>query len=376
MLIVFRILSGGAAAAVQAVGAGSIADMWEPKERGQAMGIFYLGPLAGPLVAPIIGGGLAQAWNWRATQWFQGIYGGLTFVIIVLALPETLARKGVEVELPIVEPEIEAEKTARPELTRMSTRQSVKVKTKRYVTVFHRCFIEPLSVLLYLRFPAILLITFLASVAFGSLYILNISLQESFSASPYNFKVSIVGLLYLPPSLGYLAASLIGGKWSDRLMIACARRENRYDPSTGKLIYLPEDRLSLNAWVAAGLFPTALLIYGWTVEREVAWPVPILVNFFFGFGSMIIFGVATTMLTEFMPKKSSSGVAVNNFLRNVFSSAGGVIAEPLIAAIGNGWLFTVVAIVGWITAFGVVWAMKRFGPRWRIVMDEKLSVAS
>jgi hypothetical protein len=45
MLVVMRTLSGGAAASVQAVGAGSVADMWEPKERGKAMGLFYLGPL-------------------------------------------------------------------------------------------------------------------------------------------------------------------------------------------------------------------------------------------------------------------------------------------------------------------------------------------
>lgn len=38
MLIVFRVLGGGAAASVQAVGAGTIADLWEPFERGRAMG--------------------------------------------------------------------------------------------------------------------------------------------------------------------------------------------------------------------------------------------------------------------------------------------------------------------------------------------------
>ncbi len=76
MLIVMRILSGGSAASVQAVGAGTIADIWEPRERGRAMGIFYLGPLCGPLFAPIIGGALAQRWNWRATLWFLVIYGG------------------------------------------------------------------------------------------------------------------------------------------------------------------------------------------------------------------------------------------------------------------------------------------------------------
>jgi hypothetical protein len=38
MLIVVRTLSGGAAASVQAVGAGTIADIWEVRERGRAMG--------------------------------------------------------------------------------------------------------------------------------------------------------------------------------------------------------------------------------------------------------------------------------------------------------------------------------------------------
>ena len=76
MLIVLRMLAGGASASVQAVGAGTIADIFEVRERGKAMGIFYLGPLCGPLLAPIIGGVVGEAWNWRATQWVLVIYGG------------------------------------------------------------------------------------------------------------------------------------------------------------------------------------------------------------------------------------------------------------------------------------------------------------
>ena len=47
-LIVLRVLQGGSSASVQAVGAGTIADLFIPQERGQAMGLYYLGPLAGP----------------------------------------------------------------------------------------------------------------------------------------------------------------------------------------------------------------------------------------------------------------------------------------------------------------------------------------
>lgn len=73
-----------------------------------------------------------------------------------------------------------------------------------------------------------------------------------------------------------------------------------------------------------------------------------------------------------MPKKSSSGVATNNFVRNIFSCIGGIVAAPLIDALGTGWLFTGLAVICWISALGVVWALKRFGPHWRKDMDEKI----
>jgi len=95
-------------------------------------------------------------------------------------------------------------------------------------------------------------------------------------------------------------------------------------------------------------------------------------NFFFGIGSMIIFGTVTTMLTELMPRKSSSGVAVNNCVRNIFSCVGGIVASPIINAIGDGWVFTILAIVCWISSFAVVWAMRRFGPQWRVSMEARL----
>ena len=93
MLIVFRMLSGGASASVQAVGAGTIADIWEPRERGRAMGIFYLGPLMGPMLGPVLGGVLAQYYGWRSTAYFLTVYGVIVFVLTLFVLPETLERR-------------------------------------------------------------------------------------------------------------------------------------------------------------------------------------------------------------------------------------------------------------------------------------------
>ena len=93
--------------------------------------------------------------------------------------------------------------------------------------------------------------------------------------------------------------------------------------------------------------------------------------FFFGVGSMLIFTMVTTMLTEFMPKRASSGVALNNFVRNIFSAVGGAVAAPAIHGIGNGWVFTILGI--WAGASAVViWAMRHYGPRWRVEMDRQM----
>ncbi|EFW16793.1 MFS multidrug transporter [Coccidioides posadasii str. Silveira] len=361
MLIVMRLLGGGASASVQAVGAGTIADIWEVKERGRAMGIFYLGPLCGPLLAPIIGGVLSQAWDWRSTQWFLAIYGGVGFLLLLFGLPETLPRPK--------KPSADSQESVQRSLSRVSSRQVVEA-TAKWLKLARIVFIDPLGILLYLRFPAVLLTVYYGSIAFGSLYILNISVQDTFSKAPYNFSMLIVGLLYIPNSLGYIVASLTGGPWMDRIMQREARRANRVDEN-GKLIYRPEDRMRENAWLGAILYPVALIVYGWTAEKGVYWIVPIICNFFFGLGSMIIFSMSTTMLTEFMPKKSSSGVAVNNFARNTFSCIGGIVTAPIIHGIGNGWLFTIIGLVA-LASCSVIWAMKKFGPQWRVSMDARL----
>lgn len=369
MLIVMRTLSGGAAASVQAVGAGSVADMWESRDRGRAMGFFYLGPLCGPLFAPIIGGILGKTLGWRSTQWFLVIYGGLTLIMIIFALPETLHAKDTPSNATTApepsQPRASAEKdTSSPVLTRAPTQQSATQKSKGVLRTLRRIFIDPLIVLTWLRYPPVALTVYYASITFGSLYILNISIQASFAAAPYNFSTLIIGLLYIPGSLGYILASVFGGRWIDRIMAREARKAERYDDH-GKLILRPEDRMKENAWIAAILWPGALIWYGWTVQNGVIWIVPMIANFFFGIGSMLIFSLATTMLTEFMPKRASAGIAINNFVRNICSFTGAIVAEPVIDKIGNGWIMTILGLWSVVSGCLVIWSMSRFGPRWR-----------
>ncbi|KAF1736509.1 MFS antiporter QDR3 [Beauveria bassiana] len=272
MLIVMRIGVGGASASVQAVGAGTIADIWEPRERGLAMSMFYLGPLLGPLFAPIIGGALSQAFGWKSTMWFLAIYGGVI----------------------------------------------------------------------------------------------------QFAKPPYSYPELTVGLLYIPSGLGYIVGSLVGGRWLDYIMAREAVKANRYNDK-GKLVYLPEDRLRENAWMAVTVYPCGLLLFGWTINYGVMWLAPAAGAFVFGITSMLVFSAATTMLTEFIRKKSSAGVAVNNFVRNLLSCIGTVVAAPWLNAVGPGWVFTATALFCMVISYICVFLLQRNGPKWRKVMEKALA---
>lgn len=306
-------------------------------------------------------------------MWFLVIYGGLVIIMIIFCLPETLAKRK-----PLVAPVSQATDgtgvvgDTSNALSRTSTVRSVKEKAKKTSLVIKRGIVDPLQILFYLRFPAVIISVYCASIAFGSLFVLNISIQATFSSAPYNFSEIIVGLLYIPLSIGYVLASVFGGRWIDKIMQREARNAGRYDES-GKLIFLPEDRMRENMWLAATLFPGALIWYGWTADKGLHWVIPSIANFFFGLGSMLVFGAVTTVLTEFMPQRSSSGVAVNNFVRNIFSCVGAIVAQPLINAMGDGWLCTMVGLFAWLTGNMAILALRRWGPKWRIQMDEKLN---
>lgn len=93
---------------------------------------------------------------------------------------------------------------------------------------------------------------------------------------------------------------------------------------------------------------------------------------FFGIGSMLIFSLVSTMLTEFMPKRAASAIALNNFVRNIFSFTGAMVAEPILSAIGNGWLMTILGIWSIVTGFMALGAMRRWGEQWRAKMVKEL----
>jgi dipeptide/tripeptide permease len=228
------------------------------------MSYFYIGPLCGPLFAPIIGGLLAERWGWRSTMWFMVVFGAIVFVFLLVVLPETLQQQNI----------VPATQTEQVERTSSRVSSKMASKSAKFLKTLKITLVDPLKMLLFLRYFPIVLTIYYAAITFGSLYVLNISVQQTFEGAPYNFSTIIVGLLYLPNSLGYLFASLFGGKWMDKIMHREAVKAGRFDEK-GRLIFLPEDRMKENAWLGAFLYPAGLIMYGWTSDKGVYWFVPV-----------------------------------------------------------------------------------------------------
>jgi multidrug resistance protein len=69
MLLAARFLSGFTGVATITNGSGTIADMMPREERGRAVAIWSVGTILGPMVGPIIGGYVTEAYGWRWMFW-------------------------------------------------------------------------------------------------------------------------------------------------------------------------------------------------------------------------------------------------------------------------------------------------------------------
>ncbi|ORY85647.1 major facilitator superfamily domain-containing protein [Protomyces lactucae-debilis] len=343
-LLAFRLLAALSSGAAQAIGAGVIADIYLAQHRGNAMGWFYLGPIVGPLMSPVLGGLLTSAGSWRNTQWFIVAKAGTLTILLLFCLPETLRDAKV---LEIYDKEA----------------GSLRMPTK--MEVFLHTLADPLKTIKFFAFPAVACSIAYASLNFGSLYFLNISIEYSFEMAPYNFRTIIIGCLYLGNSIGYIIGSILGGKWCDIVMQRAKEKEG------GE--YIPERRFGLNAWTGAFFAPAGLFIYGWTIGQF--WLIPLIGTFIFGLATMFIYAAVTTYLIDALPGRGSSAMALNNLVRMLLAAGASAAAEPALKRLGNHVLFSILASVCWASTVLVLLILRK-GDAWRAKAAARAEMAA
>ncbi|KAK2005443.1 hypothetical protein LZ32DRAFT_673481 [Colletotrichum eremochloae] len=152
-----------------------------------------------------------------------------------------------------------------------------------------------------------------------------------------------------------------------------ARKAGRYDEQ-GKLSFLPEDRMQENVWLRSAFYPLCIIWLGWSLQYGLHWAVSYVACVVYGMGIMVSYSTLTTMLTEFTPRRASIGIAINNFMRNVFSTTTAMATEPLINVLGVGWFSCLFALLALVATIPALILMRFKGSQYREVIDKRINI--
>jgi hypothetical protein len=147
-------------------------------------------------------------------------------------------------------PSIPVSSSEESAIPRKSYRQRLALITRTSTPLLPRMY-TPFNILF--TFPAVAYTALQYGSLLAWLSIIITAISTYMSAPPYNFSSSGIGLLNIPPFIGAILGSLVGGPLSDRVILKLARRNGG--------IYEPEMRL----WVAIpGILccPIGILVFG------------------------------------------------------------------------------------------------------------------
>lgn len=273
---VFRCLTAFQGTCFLIVGATVIGDIYRPVERGTAYGWFLSGTLIGPALGPLLGGVLVTFVSWRYIFVLQTAVAGVATLAVTLLIPETIHRARKE------------------DLKGLSGW----AKTK---TLWG--WINPLRVIWLFRYPNLLVVGIASSSLVWNMYSLLTPIRYVLNPRFGLSSPLQSGLFYIAPGCGYLlgmcfgsarrpsspllqlmrtSGTFFGGRWADRVVKQWIEKRG------GRRV--PEDRLHSCLTAIGVVIPGCMLVYGWSIEKEVGGiPLPVVAMFVQGVAQLFCF---------------------------------------------------------------------------------------
>ncbi|KAG0704803.1 vacuolar DHA amino acid exporter [Suillus ampliporus] len=358
LMIGMRILQAAGSSAVIAIGAATLADIYEPHQRGTMMGVYYSAPLLGPALGPILGGGLTQGLGWRSVFWFLVIWGGIVCAAFLFLFKDTFRKERSMTYQNILkkrlrEQQLSEAKNDSPQISERTRDRFQKesgldgenrtnskdIEAQQAVIPASAIKEVKLSIADVNPFPPYLSIisrknNFTILVASGFLYGFSFSTTYSCARTlsmHYNYDALQIGLVLLAFGVGSISGSILGGRWSDRTLArAVAANEG---------VSFPEMRLE-STKIAMVWLPLAVLGYAWVCQERVNIGALCVMLFLAGFLSIWIYTSTLAYIVDANTGRSATAVATNSSFRGLFAFAATEITVPLQDSIGDGGMYT------------------------------------
>jgi multidrug resistance protein len=297
-LLVCRAIDGILFSAPMTLVGGTLADLWNPNERGVPMAVFSAAPFIGPAIGALAGGFIADHLGWRWLYWIQLILSGVCYILIAFTVPETYA------------PEI---------LARRAKKMRKETGESKFVTeqdLDKRPLSERLRVFLLRPFQLLfqeLIVFFLSlymSVLYGLLYMFFIAYPIVYQEGK-GFSASSTGLMFIPVAVGVLMSAACAPSVNKHYM-TIVRRHGGKPPAEARLI-----PMMFSCW----FIPVGLFIFAWTSYSHLHWSGPALGGWAVGFGFIFLYNSANNYLVDSYQDKAASALAAKTFLRSFWGAA-------------------------------------------------------
>lgn len=225
-LIAARVLQAIGGGAIQPIGMAIVAELFEPKERGRALGIWGMGIMAGPAIGPTLGGYLTDSFSWR-TIFSVNIPVGILTLLAGMIVMRPIRARGARHPFDFFGFAFLAMALV-PALTALSNGQ-IKGWHSGYVHVCEGCSVVGLVMFLAVEqavehplldlklflirnfLLSLLLAVFRAVGLFGSVFLFPIFLQNEMGYTPVG-----AGLWMLPNALAVAIMMPVAGRFADR----------------------------------------------------------------------------------------------------------------------------------------------------------------
>ena len=205
----------------------------------------------------------------------------------------------------------------------------------------------------------------------ASYYMVDYSIQTSIPSSfrdIYHFNELEIGLAYLPRSAGIITGGYINGRLMDRnYRITAKEIGHMVDRERGDdLQQFPIERArTRGSWHILTILTGTLIGYGWALEQNSHVSIPLILQFLQGFLGTSIYTIFNTLLVDVFPESPSTAAAAASISRCALAAAGVAALQPLLGVLGRGWYFTALAVSTGAIGFVVIWAIRKWGARWR-----------
>lgn len=355
-----------------AISSGVVGDFTVKSERGTFVGATSGFVLLGQAFGSLIGAALAAAWDWRAIFWFLTIGCGASFAICFALLPETKRSIVGNLSIRPKNPLNIAPVTLLP-----AARRKLKYDNPDYETLDKtKPVFDLTSAFKICALPEIFLSLLPPGLAFAMWTLMLSAISSELSAAPYNYKLTIIGVCYLPAGIGGLIGSFATGKIID---FQYKKKLKVFEEKKAAGIIPEDEKFNIMGARLQSVLPQNFLcvvtyiLFGWSCDK--GWKIPsiLITSCVSSFCAMSTLSAMSTLLVDLYPGKSSTASSCFNFMRCSLSAILMGCFAKMKHSLTVGGTFTLLAGLVFVGNFLMFIPMKH-GMRWREEREQRAAL--